>query len=228
LRGVSFDLREGEILGVAGLADSGQERLLKSLIGASRRGVVALYGEILRPRGPAWAWARGIAYVPRERRSEGLLLGQDIAGNVALPHLGRLARLGVFVDRHAERAEARELAERVRLKSTGPRQRVWRLSGGNQQKVLFARAIAGAPKVLLLDEPTRGVDVGAKFDIHALLRELAANGAAVLIASSDHQELLSLCSRIAVMRDGRLHAIQAAGALSEQGLLALCYGERAA
>ena len=133
--------------------------------------------------------------MPGERRSEGLFLSHDIAFNVTLPHLGRLARLGVLLNRPAERAKTLALGRRVRLRSSGPRQNVWRLSGGNQQKAMFARAVAGAPRVLLLDEPTRGVDVAAKFDIHSLLRGIAGAGASIVISSSDHEELLGLCSR---------------------------------
>jgi ABC-type sugar transport system ATPase subunit len=168
-----------------------------------------------------------VAYVPSERRSEGLLLAQDVANNVALPHLGWLRRFGGFVDRAAERAAAMRLGRRVRLRLTGGRERVRRLSGGNQQKVIFARAVAGAPRVLLLDEPTRGVDVAAKFDIHAFLRELAASGTAIVLASSDLEELLALSDRIGVMIDGRLMQIVPARSHTPASLLELCYdGER--
>src|SRR5262249_18531202 len=153
------------IVGLAGLADGGADRLLKALIGGGRRGTVSIAGQTVRVRAPAESWRRGVAYVPGERRSEGLLLSQDIASNVALPHLRRLIRLGCFLDRRAERAKASEAGRRVRLRASGLRQRVRRLSGGNQQKVMFARAVAGAPRILLLDEPTRGVDIAAKFDI---------------------------------------------------------------
>ncbi len=223
---ISFDLHEGEILGVAGLDDSGGDRLLRALMGGAKRGAVKIAGKSLPARGPAEGWRRGLAYVPRERRSEGLLLSQDIARNVALPHLRRLSHLRWLLNRPAERIEATEVGRRVRLRATGPRQKVWRLSGGNQQKVMFARAIAGAPRVLLLDEPTRGVDVAAKFDIHAVLRELAGAGAAILVSSSDHEELIALCVRIAVLIEGRLSCIVPANGLTPPRLLALCYGDR--
>jgi ABC-type sugar transport system ATPase subunit len=227
LRDISFEVRDGEVFGLAGVGDSGCHRLLRTLLGGARRGSVIVDGEAIPPRGPAGGWRRGVAYVPGERRSEGLLLAQDVSNNVALPHLGRLKRFGAFVDRAAEHAAAVRLGRRVRLRLTGPRERVRHLSGGNQQKVMFARAVAGAPRVLLLDEPTRGVDVAAKFDIHALLRELAASGTAIVLASSDLEELLALSDRIGVMIDGRLVCIVPARSQTPASLLELCYdGER--
>ena len=183
----------------------------------------SIAGRRTRLRRPWEAWRQGLAGVPGERRSEGLFLSQDIVRNVTLPHLGRLARLRALVNRPAELAQTATVARRVRLRATGPRQKVWRLSGGNQQKVV-ARAVAGAPRVLLLDEPTRGVDIAAKFDIHALLREMADAGAAILIASSDHEELLALCSRIMILEDRRIWRIVPARGLTPAELLALCYG----
>jgi ribose transport system ATP-binding protein len=224
LRGVSFELRQGEILGVTGLANAGQDRLLKALMGGDRSGRIALAGRPFRAFGFARSWGQGLAYLPRERRAEGLLLSESVTRNVVLPHLGWLSRFGIVLDRRAERAKVGEMARRVRLKSAGLGQRLWRLSGGNQQKVMFARAVAGAPKVLLLDEPTRGVDVGAKFDIHALLRELADSGAAIVLASTDHEELLGLADRVAVLRDGTIATIVSSVGLTTQRLAALCQG----
>jgi ABC-type sugar transport system ATPase subunit len=221
-----LDLREGEIVGLAGLSGSGQSEVLRLLIGAERpgRGTVMLCGRQIKPDEPAGHWPEAIAYVPRERRREGLLPYASVADNTVLPHLAALSRLGIFADRQAELTRTAALAGRVRLKSSGPRQPVRQLSGGNQQKVVFARAILGAPKLLLLDEPTRGVDVGAKFDIYTLLRELAAQGTSILLSSSDLPELLGLCDRILVLRDGRVAAeIETAG-LDQQGLLALIFG----
>jgi ABC-type sugar transport system ATPase subunit len=227
LQAISFDVREGEILGLAGLGDAGGDRVLRALMGGMKRGSVYVAGERVETRGPAEAWRRGFAYVPKERRAQGLLLSNAIADNITLPHLRRLGRLGVFLNPPAERTEAAALGRRVRLRATGPRQKVWRLSGGNQQKVMFARAIAGAPRVLLLDEPTRGVDIAAKFDIHGLLREMAEEGAAIVISSSDQEELIALCSRIAILAGGRLLRTVSAEGLTPSSLLALCYGDRA-
>jgi ABC-type sugar transport system ATPase subunit len=225
LRDVSFELREGEILGFVGLADAGLDGLTRSLLSNAQSGRILLDGEPWDARDPTNAWAQGIATVPRERRAEGLLLSQDIANNVALPHLGWLNRWGLFVDRRTERSRAEDMRRRVRLKAAGLRQKVRELSGGNQQKVMFARAVVRSPRVLLLDEPTRGVDVGAKFDIYALLRELAAAGTGILVVSSDHEEVLHLCSRIGVVRKGRIDTMLSTEGLNPQRLLALCYGE---
>ncbi|WP_431299523.1 sugar ABC transporter ATP-binding protein [Tabrizicola sp. BL-A-41-H6] len=227
LAGGSLALRAGEVVGLAGLAGAGRNALLKTLIGAlPRAGKVRLDG-VEVPPGPTAAWAAGIAYVPRDRRSEGVMLGQGLGRSVSLPHLGWLARAGIL--RH--RAEARLVADSgaaVRLKAEGPGQAVAELSGGNQQKVLFARALAGKPRVLLLDEPTRGVDVGAKADIYALVRRMAEGGAAVAVASSDLAELIGLCDRIVLVRDGRPGRDLAAEGLSEAALLAAIYDGEAA
>ncbi|HEY1720292.1 MAG TPA: ATP-binding cassette domain-containing protein [Magnetospirillaceae bacterium] len=227
LHDITFDVRKGEILGFAGLADAGLDRLTRSLVSPAQSGQILLDGKPWQRRGPTGAWARGVASAPRERRAEGLLLAQDIASNVALPHLSWLNRWGILLDRRTERGRAEDMRQRVRLKATGLQQKVRELSGGNQQKVMFARAVAGGPSVLLLDEPTRGVDVGAKFDIYELLRELAAGGTGILIVSSDHEEILHLCTRVAIMRKGRITAIRPTSGLNLQRLLALCYGETA-
>jgi ABC-type sugar transport system ATPase subunit len=224
---LSFDLHAGEILGFAGLADAGLDHLTASLIARAQSGTVLLDGKPWHDREPVTAWARGIALAPRERRAEGLLLAEDVSRNVALPHLHWLNRWGFALDRPAEREQAETMRQRVRLKATGVQQKVRELSGGNQQKVMFARAVAGNPRVLLLDEPTRGVDIGAKFDIYELLRELAAGGAGIVVVSSDHEEILHICTRVAIMRRGRIAAILPTNGLNPQRLLALCYGEAA-
>jgi ABC-type sugar transport system ATPase subunit len=224
LQDISFAVRAGEILGVAGLSGSGRNTLLRALIGAvPRSGSVTLNN---RPLGktPAQAWAAGMAYVPRERRAEGLMLLRPLSETVALPHLSALSRAG-FVSRSRIADRFRHLASEVRLKAQGGHQPAAELSGGNQQKILFARALAGKPKVLLLDEPTRGVDVGAKFDIYATIRALSAQGVAVVMVSSDLPELIGLCDRIAILHAGRLARIMPAQGLTEAALLAHCYKE---
>jgi ribose transport system ATP-binding protein len=149
------------------------------------------------------------------------MLSRAISDNVTLPHLGRTSLLSIFLDRRRERAMTGELGRQVRLKATRLSQLCRQLSGGNQQKVVFARAIAGKPSILLLDEPTRGVDVGAKFDIYTLMRELSAAGTSIVMSSSDLPELLGLSDRILIMRDGRQHQIVPAAGLSQADLLHL-------
>ncbi len=225
LRGITFEVQRGEILGIAGLAGSGRGALLRALIGALPRhaGTVTLDGTPLPPGDPAHAWARGLGYVPRERRSEGLMMLRAIAENVTLPHLARLSAGGVFLNRRAELRMVEARGAEVRLKSAGPAQPVAQLSGGNQQKVLFARALAGFPRVLLLDEPTRGVDIGAKFDIYRLIRRLADDGLSVILTSSDLPEVLGLADRIAVLQEGRLAHLMDNDTMTEAYLLERCY-----
>jgi ABC-type sugar transport system ATPase subunit len=229
LHAVSFELRKGEIVGIAGLSGAGQGEVLRLLMGADsvRQGRIRVGGRDLRPPGLAAAWRIGLAYVPRERRSEGLVLSRAIAENITLPHLKSVSRGGVFLARRAEMAIAAARGAEVRLKARGPKQHCYELSGGNQQKVVFAKAISGQPEVLLLDEPTRGVDVGAKFDIYSLLRDWSAKGMAVLIASSDFPELLGMCDRIMVMRDGAIATVLDVDGLTEEALLNHCYGQGA-
>jgi ABC-type sugar transport system ATPase subunit len=225
----SFDLRKGEIVGIAGLSGAGQNEVLRLLVGAdeARRGRIQVGGREGRPPGLAAAWRMGLAYLPRDRRSEGLVLTRAIADNITLPNLSRFSRRGVFLNKRMERAVAGERGAEVRLKARSPRQKVHELSGGNQQKVLFAKALSGRPGVLLLDEPTRGVDIGAKLDIYTLLRELSARGMAILIASSDFPELLGMCDRIIVMRGGAIATVLDAEGLTEEALLSSCYGHGA-
>jgi ABC-type sugar transport system ATPase subunit len=177
------------------------------------------------PRSPVQAWARGVAHVPRERRAEGLMLGMAIRSNALLPHL---RDYGIFARTGAEAARTRSLAGQVRLRFQGTEQPVGQLSGGNQQKVVFARALAGNPRLLLLEEPTRGVDVGARAEIHGLIRALSAKGCAVILASSDLPELLGLSDRVLILHDGRQAEVTARGTLSPADLLARIYAAKAA
>lgn len=221
LEGLSVTLRAGEILGVAGLAEAGQSRLLRLLMGLGRvrAGEALLEGRPL-PRSPSEAWRRGVAYIPRERRSEALCLDLPVRLNVVLPHLGRY---GLRASSRRERLDAGALGEQVRLRSAGPEQPVRHLSGGNQQKVAFARALMGDPRLLLLDEPTRGVDVGAKYDIYTLVRAQAARGCAVILASSDLPELIGMCDRVLVLRDGRQSHLLPCEGMTPAELLAQFY-----
>ena len=225
LSGISFSMARGEIVGVTGLAGMGQGALLQALLGAAplRNGSLVLNGRPRPIRNPARAWDSAIAYIPGERRLQGLMPRRDIAENISLPHLSRLGRLPGLVSRKRQEALAADLGRQVRLKSTGPCQPADQLSGGNQQKILFARAIGGNPELLLLDEPTRGVDVGARFDIYSLIRSMSDKGTCTLLASSDLPELLGMCDRIMILHRGTLVRIMEAQGLDAAGLLALIY-----
>ncbi|MBK8023846.1 MAG: sugar ABC transporter ATP-binding protein [Chloroflexi bacterium] len=175
---------------------------------------------------PTAAWQSGIAYVPEERRTQGLILSRMIRDNVTLPHLGGFSGGGVVLRPGRETTETARLGESVRLKARDPGQTTRELSGGNQQKVLFARALAGEAHILLLDEPTRGVDVGAKYDIYAVIRALSARGVGVILASSDLAELTGLCDRVVVLRARCQSAILDAAGLTQDALLTACYGQK--
>ncbi len=229
LKRLSFLVRRGEILGLAGLAGSGQSQLLRAVFGDLRAtGTMHLDGSPYHPRSPRDAWRAGVAYVPRERRSEGLVLARPIFENVTLAHLSRLSLAGTWLTPAKERRLAEALGADVRLRAAGPSQRALELSGGNQQKVVFAKALSGRPRLLLLDEPTRGVDIGARFDIYSIIRDMTQRGMAVILASSDLPELIGLCDRIAIMREGEMTEIVEAKGLSEEALVNLCYGRAGA
>jgi ribose transport system ATP-binding protein len=205
LSGISFEVAGGEILGVGGLTGSGREELLSLVFGARVRhgGAVEVRGEQL-PRGePAAAIAAGVAFVPSDRHGAGSVISLPVRENLVLTdlrrHAGRMGRLR----RSAERAEARRWIGSLDIRPPDPDLPFMSLSGGNQQKVVLAKWLRMEPRVLLLDEPTQGVDVGAKAVIHDLARQAAARGAAVVIASADDAELADCCDRVLVIRDGR-------------------------
>jgi ribose transport system ATP-binding protein len=220
-----FEVKAGEILGVAGLAGSGRTELLRALAGADRvqSGSIVLDDIPLGNRGLTWVWRHKVAYIPEERRAQGLMLSRSIRDNVTLPHLSTISRGELLLDPRREAREAAALGKAVRLKANGVRQTTRELSGGNQQKVLFARGMAGGARLLLLDEPTRGVDVGAKFDIYTLIRQMSAEGVSIVMVSSDLGELLGLCDRVLIMRERRQAALVEADGLTQHDLLTLCY-----
>lgn len=221
LRDISFDLYAGEILGIAGLAKAGQSELLGLFMGLEplRSGQASFLGGKL-PSDPAQAWGRGVAYLPKERRSEGLMLNMSIRANIVPPHL---QTHGVLARPRRERREALAISSRMRMKYDSIDQPVGQLSGGNQQKALFARALQGQPKLLLLNEPTRGVDVGAKFDIYQTVRAIAAQGCAIILTSSDLPEMLGMCDRILVLQEGRQTDLLDCASLTSADLLSHFY-----
>jgi len=219
---VSFSVRAGEIVGLAGLVGSGRSEILESVYGARRptRGTVSVDGRRLRPGSVGAAVKAGVGLAPEERKSQGLLLDQSVYRNITMSSLGRFARAG-FLDRGAERAAAAELTTALDVRPTGVERPVRTLSGGNQQKVVLARWLLRECRVLLLDEPTRGVDVGARSEIYALIRSLAARGVAVVVVSSEMEEVLGLADRVLVVREGQVVHEGPAEEIDEHGVLNL-------
>jgi ribose transport system ATP-binding protein len=217
---VSFDARAGEVLGIAGLVGSGRTELLRSIYGLERpdAGEVHIDRRPLPLGRPDLAVARGIGLAPEDRKSQGLLLGWSQTRNVTLADLGRFTRL-FLLDSRSERKQARRHLEALGTEPKDPDRVTRELSGGNQQKVVLARWLLRDCRVLLLDEPTRGVDVGAKTEIYRLIRGLAENGIAVVAVSSEWEELLGLCDRILVMRDGKLVLELAGEDATEEAIL---------
>lgn len=215
LRGVSFAVGAGEIVGMHGLVGSGIECVARALAGAvPSGGTVTLGGASCRPRGVAEAQARGIALVAAERKEEGIVADLTVGANISLPFLGRFVRW-LRLDKRAEEADARRWIEHLGIRCRGPRQPVAQLSGGNQQKACLARWLAGGVKLLLCEEPTRGVDIGSRRDLYAELRRLAGAGIGVLLISSDVEEVAGVADRSVVLRDGRVGAEHPGGTPAE-------------
>ncbi len=203
--GVTLDVRAGEIVGLAGLVGAGRTELARILFGITpaNSGEILLNGERISITSPSEAIARGIAYVPEDRRRHGVILEMPISQNMTLAIQPTLFRSG-WLRLKAESLLARDFIRNLGIKTSGPEAPGGSLSGGNQQKVSVARWLATKPKLLILDEPTQGVDVGAKSEIHKIIRQLAKEGLAVLMISSDLPEVLGMSERVAVMRGGRL------------------------
>jgi ribose transport system ATP-binding protein len=224
--GLDFQLRYGEIVGLAGLVGSGRTETVRAIFGADplAGGQVLRDGRPVRITGPRDALAEGICLVTENRKDEGLILDMPIRANVSLASLAAVSRGGLLrPEAEASAAQRMGAALQIRLASIG--QAVRELSGGNQQKVVLGKWLLRAPQVLLLDEPTRGVDVGAKAEIHALLERMAADGLAVLAVSSDLRELMGLCDRILVMSRGVLVGEVARAQFDEAAILAMAYQE---
>jgi rhamnose transport system ATP-binding protein len=204
---VSLTVRAGEIVGLAGLVGSGRSELAQTLFGITpaESGEIRLMGERVTIHSPENARSRGIAYVPEDRGVQGLVRPMSVLHNFSLAALGSLSRAG-FIDRGAERRMALQGVKRFSVKTSTVEEIAGRLSGGNQQKIVLGKWLANNPKLLILDEPTRGIDVGAKAEIHRLMSELAGAGVAILMISSELPEVLGMSDRVLVMREGRLVA----------------------
>lgn len=222
LHQMSLEVHAGEILGFAGLVGAGRTELARVVFGADScdEGVLWLGGGELRPlRSPAEAIRRGIALVPEDRKQQGCFLDQSIRRNMVLPSLPALSRWRYFVDERAEKKLVERYRKALGIRMPSQTTPIGKLSGGNQQKVLLARCMALSPRVLIVDEPTRGIDIGAKAEVHKVLSNMAASGVAVIVISSELPEVMAISDRIAVFREGRIAAIVAGTSVDEQTLM---------
>jgi len=220
-RGVTFDLHAGEILCVAGLIGAKRTELIHGIVGATRydAGTLEMDGKAVRFHAPGEAIAAGVGMVPEDRHRDGLFLAHTVGENLAVVALDRVSRFGLL-----QRSALRELASRqirgLGIVPADPTLKVGRLSGGNQQKVVIGKWLEARPRVLILDEPTVGIDVGAKAEIYAVLRRLRDDGTALMVISSDIEEVMTLADRIAVMVSGRMVSVHDAGSITEEELVA--------
>ncbi|GAA4768954.1 sugar ABC transporter ATP-binding protein [Citricoccus nitrophenolicus] len=229
VQGLDFSAHAGEVLGIGGLAGAGRSELMRLLAGDQKRtgGTISVDDEpVAGTSGVGRALDRGIALVPEERRSQGVSLGASIQDNIAGANLEKVSSAGWMSSRRVTEL-ARRGMDNLRVKARSPRQPVGLLSGGNQQKVVLAKMLARDPRVLLLDEPTRGIDVGTKAEIYRLIRQLAAQGTTIIAVSSELPELIGLSDRILIMHEGRVSGEVPAEGADEETLLSLCYGRTA-
>jgi ABC-type sugar transport system ATPase subunit len=205
VKGVSLHVRRGEIVGLAGLVGSGRSEIVRAVFGADplTGGEILLDGAPYRRASPRRSVRQKVALIPEDRRRQGLVMSERVSRNISLPHLKLMSRLGFIVSR-VERRLAQTMIARLKIHPPRLEHQVAALSGGNQQKVLFAKWMAGNPRVVLLDEPTRGVDVGAKRQLYEVVSDLARSGAAVLLISSDLEEVIGLAHRVYIVRGGRV------------------------
>jgi ribose transport system ATP-binding protein len=225
---VSFDLRPGEVVGIGGLVGAGRTELLRLLYGADRAtgGSIEVQGREVRLRGPSQAMAAGVALLPEDRRHEGLIMDFTVRENTTLASLGRYRSIiPTFPSRSRERAMTDELIERLDVATRGSEQSVRLLSGGNQQKIVIAKWLARDSRILLFDEPTAGIDIGAKTQIYAIMESLSAQGKGMIVVSSEFVELVSICHRVLVLREGRHVATLAGAEITEQEIVRRCYGD---
>jgi rhamnose transport system ATP-binding protein len=223
---VSFEVRRGEIVGLAGLVGAGRSEIARVLFGIDRAdaGEVSVLGKRAVIDNPTDAMRLGIVYVPEDRHEQGLVLDFSIAANISLPIVRRLSRLFVM-NRGRERDLAADYSKQLQVRSTGVRQSVSALSGGNQQKVVIAKWLATKPTVLLLDEPTHGVDIGAKAEVHRIISQLALQGMAIVLISSELPELMGMADRVLVLHEGRVAAGFDRGELSQERIMAAATGQ---
>jgi ribose transport system ATP-binding protein len=226
-REVSFDAARGEILGFAGLVGAGRSEVAKAIVGLDRaaKGETSLGGDKIPTRDARAAVERGIYLVPEDRRGEGLVTGMSVRENTTLPSLKRFASCNL-IHRERERKVTEEQIAALQIKTPNTETLVMNLSGGNQQKVVLGKWLCMDPKVMILDEPTRGIDVGAKAEIYRLMRELAAGGAVILMVSSDMEEVLHVSDRVAVMHEGEIIGVLDRADCNEENIMQMAVGRR--
>jgi ribose transport system ATP-binding protein len=224
-KGVSFSARKGEILGFAGLVGAGRTELMQTIFGVTPAlgGKMTLEGKPFAPQNPRDAIARGVLLAPEDRKRHGLVLPMTIAQNTSLPNISSYARFG-WLDRGTEKRVAESEVKRLRTKAFGIGQKVVNLSGGNQQKVVLGKWLAMNPRILILDEPTRGIDVGAKAEIYRHMAALAAEGITILMVSSDMEEVLGMSDRVVVMHERKLRGILPREGLTQERIAKLMTG----
>lgn len=222
---ISFDIRKGEILGIAGLVGAGRSEAAQAIFGvdASEEAKVSLDGRQVNIRSARDAIRNGIYLVPEDRRIAGLIVDMAIRENITLPALSRYSSAGL-VSKSRESKRAKEMCERLKVKAPSTEAKAANLSGGNQQKVVLAKWLSLDPKLLIFDEPTRGIDVGAKSEIYQLMRDLAASGVAIMMISSDMEEILRESDRIAVMHEGTITGVLDRAEASEEAVMRLAVG----
>ncbi len=227
--GVSFDVNAGEIVGLTGLVGAGRTEVAKTIFGLAKMtdGSIEINGKRIAINSPSAARAAGIAYVPEDRKGEGIVRTMTVRENISLAILRQLSRFG-RVSMRADRDLAAKYVADFSIVPSDPERRIDLLSGGNQQKAVISKWLSAQPSVLILDEPTRGVDVGAKSEIHRIIGELVSNGMAVLMISSELPEIIGVCDRVFVMRDGRATPPLGRAELSEERIMSLATGEDAA
>ncbi len=223
LKGVSFDLHRGEILGVAGLAGSGRTELLENIFGISERksGEICLFGKEINPKNPKDAIRHGIALVTEERRANGIFAILDIINNTAISNLDRYKKYKFYLSKSKMKKDTEWSIKAMRIKTPTPFTQIRTLSGGNQQKVIFGRWILTKPEILMLDEPTRGIDVGAKYEIYQLIVKLASEGKSIIMVSSEMPELIGVCDRIMVMSGGTVAGFVDAKKTNQEEIMSL-------
>ncbi|MBY0758633.1 MULTISPECIES: sugar ABC transporter ATP-binding protein [Sellimonas] len=224
-KNVSFEVHAGEVLGVSGLMGAGRTEIMQAIFGNMPHvtGKISLYGKEIQNHSPEQAMRNGLGFITEDRKTEGLMLEESIRKNISLANLGRISRHGV-INKKEEQDLVKKGIEELHIKCFGPEHESNNLSGGNQQKVVFAKWIYTDPKVLILDEPTRGVDIGAKKEIYHIINDLAAKGVAVIMVSSELPEVLGMADRIMVVREGLVRGVLSKEEANQENIMILATG----